>query len=338
MALTGKQKAAMLLTTLDVATATELLKGFDHEVVEELAVELSYMDAAGIRSGDQAAAVTQEFSDALSAKPRFEMKSFLDDMLKGTLGDDRATKVRNEIQTKLRKRDPFLPVLKADLGLLATILDTEHPQAVAVVLAELSPKKSSELLGRLSEGVRVSAVSRMTSVGTMAREAQNRIAEMIGAKIDARIQARTQGAGPVVDEVKPEDSIRKVAVVLRNLEKEQRDVMLKSVRKKDKATADAVSDMMVVWEDIPAVHDRSMQEGLRGLDEQALSLALFKADEDIAQKVKSNISARAASMVEEEASLMSAPKKSDVEDARDRILGHLRDLNRNGDLMWQDQE
>ena len=75
------------------------------------------------------------------------------------------------------KRDPFLPVLKADQQVLAGILDTEHPQAVAVVLAELPPKKSSEVLGLLSEGVRVSAVGRMTSVGNMPREAKARVAE-----------------------------------------------------------------------------------------------------------------------------------------------------------------
>ena len=81
-----------------------------------------------------------------------------------------------------------------------------------------------------------------------------------------------------------------------------------------------------------------MQEGLRGLDEQLLAQALYKADEAVGQKIKSNISARAASMVEEEASLMSTPKKKDVLDAQTRVLNRLRDLNRNGDLMWQDQE
>jgi flagellar motor switch protein FliG len=335
MALTGKQKAAMLLTTLDVATATELLRGFDTRVVEELAVELTYLDAAGLRNSEEIVAVTQEFSQHLNAKPGFEVKSFLDDMLKNTLGPNRADELLNDIQALLRRRDPFLPVLKADQNVLASVLETEHPQAVAVVLSELPPKRSSDVLGLLNEGIRVSAVSRMTSVGAMPREAKARIADMVGAKLEARAREGAQGGGVMQ---KPEDSLRKVALILRNLEKEQRDQVLASVRKKDADTSDAITDKMVLWEDLGAIHDRSLQEGLRGLDEQTLALALYKADEDLAHKIKTNISARAASMVEEEAALMATPKKSDIADAQAGILKRLRELNRNGDLMWEEQE
>ena len=41
MMLTGKQKAAMLLTSLDVGAATDLLQGFEPDVIQELAVELT---------------------------------------------------------------------------------------------------------------------------------------------------------------------------------------------------------------------------------------------------------------------------------------------------------
>ncbi|MHC4722263.1 MAG: hypothetical protein ACYS6I_06085 [Planctomycetota bacterium] len=47
MARIGKRKAAMLLAGLDAATATELLKGQPQEVIQEVAVELSHLDAAG---------------------------------------------------------------------------------------------------------------------------------------------------------------------------------------------------------------------------------------------------------------------------------------------------
>ncbi len=44
--LTGKQKAAMLLMSLDAATATELLKGLDAEEIQEIAMELARIDAS----------------------------------------------------------------------------------------------------------------------------------------------------------------------------------------------------------------------------------------------------------------------------------------------------
>jgi len=45
MRLKGIQKAALLLTTLDTATARELLKGQPQEVIHRIAMELSQLDA-----------------------------------------------------------------------------------------------------------------------------------------------------------------------------------------------------------------------------------------------------------------------------------------------------
>ena len=89
---------------------------------------------------------------------------------------------------------------------------------------------------------------------------------------------------------------------------------------------------MILWEDIPLVGDRSLQQALRGVDERQLALALHEAPEEIVAKIKANISERAATMVAEEASLMSSPKKDDVRLAREKIVAALRELNRKGEL------
>ncbi len=183
MPLTGKQKAALLLTTLDAVTAAELLKGVDTGTVQELAVELSYLDAAGFRDAKQTTEVARQFCKSLRQEPDFHFKSFLRDILRNSVGEDQAKQIQQEIADLLQKRDPFLPLRSADLQTLAAVLETEHPQAVAVVLSELPPKRGSELLGLLNEGVRVSAVSRMTSLGATSPEAKARIAQLIQGRL-----------------------------------------------------------------------------------------------------------------------------------------------------------
>ena len=76
MALTGKQKAAMLLMSLDAATAAELVKGLDPEVVKGLAVELAYLDAAGYKSNKQTAEIAREFYNSLQKSDVFNLNSF----------------------------------------------------------------------------------------------------------------------------------------------------------------------------------------------------------------------------------------------------------------------
>ena len=107
MALTGKQKAAMLLMGLDATTAAELLKGDNPELVQELAMELAYLDAAGYHGGKQSTQVAREFCNSLQANETFHLKSFLKETLKSTVGDEKAEQIRAQIQNLQKRRDPL---------------------------------------------------------------------------------------------------------------------------------------------------------------------------------------------------------------------------------------
>jgi flagellar motor switch protein FliG len=333
VSLTGRQKAALLLTSLDAATAAEMLKGLDPGTVQELAVELSYLDAAGFCDTRQTAEVARQFCQSLQQKPGFHFKDFLRDMLRNSVGEDQAKRIQREIQDLLQKRDPFLSIRSTDLQTLAAVLETEHPQAVAVVLSELPPKKGSELLGLLGDGIRISAISRMTSIGSIPPEAKARIAQMVQGRLEGAGSASQAGtAAPV----RPEQSWRQVAILVRNLDKEIRDDVLDAIRQKDQEAGDKITSLMIVWEDLSSVSSRSLQQGLRGIDERQLALALHEAPEEIVRRVKGSISERSAGLVDEEKSLLASPRKEDVRLARERILGALRELSGKGELSFEE--
>ncbi len=334
MSLTGRQKAALLLTALDAATAAEMLKGLDAGTVQELAVELSYLEAAGFRDTKQTAEVARQFCQSLQQEPGFRFKDFLRDMLRHSVGEDQAKRIQQEIQDLLQKRDPFLALRSTDLQTLAGVLETEHPQAVAVVLSELPPKRGSELLGLLGEGIRISAISRMASLGGIPPEAKARIAQMV----QARLERAGSGSptGTAVAAPRPEQALRQVAILVRNLDKEIRDDVLDAIRQKDQDAGDKITSLMIVWEDLLSVSSRSLQQGLRGIDERHLALALHEAPEELVRRVKASISERSAVMMDEEKSLLGTPKKEDVRLARQQILNALRELSRKGELSFEE--
>ncbi len=334
MALTNKQKAAMLLMSLDAATAAELARGLNSEAVQALAVELAYLDAAGLKSNEQSADILKQFCTSLTANEEFQLNKFLNEMLLSTVGQEKTEEIQTQIRDALNKRDPFISIRSTDPQAIASILADEHPQAAAVVLSELSTKKSSVVLGLMDEDVRRNAINRMTARETVTAEARMRIAETICGRLQT---VSTQGAdgGPIVQ---PEQSLRKVAVILRNLSQEIRDGLLGAIKEKDEQVGEMVANLMIVWEDILQVTDRSLQQALRGIDAKNLALALHKADEGIAQKMRSNISERAAATVDEETSLMSSPKKEEVEDAKEKIVTVLREINQKGELMFVEEE
>jgi flagellar motor switch protein FliG len=328
--LKGKQKAAMLLMGLDAPTAGELLKGMDSKMVQELALELAYLDASGYRDSKESIELAIDFCNYLRGGDTFQFKTFLDEMLKSAVGGEKAQQIQREISDLLHRRDPFMPIKFVDPKVLAKALENEHPQAIGVVLSELDAKKSSEVLSLLGEGVRLSVISRMTSKESVGIDAKLRIAKMVNEHLKALMGAAAAG----VAQPAAEQSLRKVAVILRNLGKELRDGLLGSIKEKDSSAADKVAELMVTWEDIPVVADRSMQQALRGIDAKKLALALNNAEATITKKIRTNISERANAMIDEETSLMAAPKKEDIAAAREEIVKILRETNIKGELMF----
>jgi flagellar motor switch protein FliG len=277
--------------------------------------------------------------------------------LKSTVGDEKTEHIQTGIQELLGKDDPFISIRSADSQTVATILENEHPQTAAVVLSELPVEKNSEVLSFLDWGIRVSVVNRMSSCGVMSAEAKTRIAEVVCRRLEAiaapvlscesnpqdtlRWNGGEGGLSPTVVAAKakaaagqPEPSLRKLAVVLRNLGKEIRDGLLGIIQGKDRRAGEMVADLMIVWEDIPQLADRSLQRALRRIDVKKLALALVKADNKLVQKIKFNISEPMAIVLNEQALLVSAYGKEDIEQAREEIVQVLREMNEKGELAF----
>jgi len=92
---------------------------------------------------------------------------------------------------------------------------------------------------------------------------------------------------------------------------------------------------MITWQDIVRVADRSLQEALRAVEASKLAIALYGGDEEIVQKIRSNISERLAAALDEESSLMQEPLEKEILDAREEVVKPLREANEDGSLRMQ---
>jgi len=327
--LTGKQKAAMLLISMDAGTATELLKDLPADEVQQIALELARIDASGQRDSREEARIAREFCNSLQKKQSqgFSIKGFLNEMLISLLGKDNAEKIQSQIRKITEKSDPFIAIRSASTDELVLALEGTHPQTIAVVLSELTPKKSQEVLSLLSEEDRLKAVCKMTNPEILGGAVRQRIASMVSERLKA-FEGETLSKRPE----KREQTLRNLAITLSGLEKDLRDRLLDEIGKHDEETSTTVRRLMVTWEDIPTIADRFLQEALRSAEPSKLAVALYEADEEIAQKIRSNISERAAAMLDEEASLMQEPLEKEILDAREEIVKPLRDANEEGTL------
>jgi flagellar motor switch protein FliG len=329
MALSGKQKAAMLLMSLDTATAAELLRGLAPDDVHEIAMELARIDASEQQDRKEQAKVAREFCNSLQQKQtqRFSIRTFLNEMLVTLLDKDRVKQIQAEIRETIEKKDLFADIRQASADELVLALEGEHPQTVAVVVSELATKKSQEVLAALKDEARLKAVCRMTNPEMVGNRVKQQIASTIAKKLK-NLKGET-----LVE--KPEHTLRKLAIVLGGLESELRGQLLNEIAKQDEQAATMVRRLMITWEDIPSVADRSLQEALRTVESSKLAIALHGADEDIAQKIRSNISERAMATLDEEISLMQEPLEKEVLDAREEVIKPLREANEQGKLRMK---
>lgn len=322
----GKQKAAMLLMSLDTVTATELLKGVKPELVQELAVELERLDAAGYRNDKQSAQIARQFYNSLQADQGFHPESFMKEMQKTTAGVEKTEQIQTRIQDLVEENNPFARIGFLDSQTIASVLEKEHPQAAAWVLSELPAKKSSDVLDLFGESIRLSTIRRMNTCENMTLEAKAQITKTVCKRLEVAI---TDGACEALS-TRPERFLRKMALILRYLGKKCRDCLFGTKQAKDNKAGETRPS---TWEDIPQVADRLLQKALRGFDVKKLALALVGADYALVQKITSNISEQAAAALNEHTShvlpLLSSETKAewkkDVEEARDDIVRVLRE-------------
>ena len=93
----------------------------------------------------------------------------------------------------------------------------------------------------------------------------------------------------------PDQSLRKVAVILRNLAKEVRDGLINAIKEKDGESAGKVAELMIIWEDITFVADRSLQQALRGrgdVVERVVELVRDAGDEPGARQMDDRVDAQ----------------------------------------------
>lgn len=347
MEFTGSRKAALLLTCLDANTAAELLRAARPEVVTAIATELVNLEAADPRSPAAPHELAQDFVSFLH-KPKEsgpDTNTFVRQVLASVVGQDRAAEFLGQARRGVDRRDPFRPIRDASPEELISVLGQEHPQVVALVLMELPPKKSAAVVPLLDEPIRREAVRRMVSGENVPDEAKARVAAIIRERLDALRKKGTDawtGEQPVAQPAaaKPKAKggarLRQVAMLLRNLATEMRDGLLKAIAEEDPDSGTAVQNLMVSWDDLPLIADRNVQDVLRNVEGRALALALVGAPPAVDAKIRGNISDRARAMIDEEMQLMKKPKADEIEQARETILGYLRQLNASGELQFEE--
>lgn len=318
---TGRQKAAIFLIGLGPERSAQVMKHFNEEEIEQITLEI-----ANIRkiSSEQSEKVFDEFYQLYVAN-EYIAKGGIDyarEVLEKALGNQKALHIINRLTSSLQVR-PFDFVRKADPSQLLSFIQGEHPQTIALIMAYLDSEQSAIVLSALPAELQSEVARRIAILDRTSPEIIKEIEGVLEKKFSNLITHDFSSAGGVMS----------VVDILNRVDRTTEKTILETLEIQDPELAEEIKKLMFIFEDVIHLDDRSVQQVLRDVEQKDLALALKGSSEEVKDKVKKNMSKRAAELIEEELEFMGPVRLRDVEEAQQRIVGVIRRLEEAGEII-----
>ncbi|MBI2432628.1 MAG: flagellar motor switch protein FliG [Candidatus Hydrogenedentes bacterium] len=321
--MTGRRKAAILLTCLGPEVAKHVMGSLTDDEVDQITLDISGL---GVVDADLKASVLDEFLQMAVAK-RFVAQGGIDmakDMLEKAFGAERAFEVLNRLQSSLQEV-PFQFLKKADAGQIASFIQDEHPQTVALILAHMNPPTAAIILTSMPQAVQTDVIMRIANMDRTAPEIVREVERVLERKLSSVFSQGFTFAGGVKD----------VAEILNRVERTTEKTIMADLEERDPELADEIGRLMFTFDDLVYVDDSGIQKALREIESKDLALALKASSEEVGNKVFKNMSERAREMIREEIQFMGPVRLRNVEEAQQKIVAIIRRLEESGELIVQ---
>jgi flagellar motor switch protein FliG len=190
--ITGPQRVAAFLLSLDQEAGAELMRRLDPRVIPDVAQAMTELDpklctpdAVASLFGDLARSVFEP--STVRARDARE----LTEILESSFGAERAQQVLGDIELRRRKHKPFAFIESRPPSAAYRVLASESPAVVALVLAHVSPALSAEILSGFEPEAALDVVKRMTTISPPEIDTMLSIADDLERRLDEL------GSGPV---------------------------------------------------------------------------------------------------------------------------------------------
>jgi flagellar motor switch protein FliG len=315
--LSGLDKSAILMSSLGPTPAKMVFKYMKDNDVKRLINQMAMITKSPIWMVKR---VLEEFYSALNedADLLFSENKGRDFIL-GALGEDRAKQLLGQV-VEVGMTNTLESLELVDTRTLANFLINEHPQTIALIIAHLTTERKVDVLRKLPEGLQAEVVLRVANLDFVSPELIAQLDDVLKTELSTLGSIDTQQLG----------GVEPIADMLNMMDKAAEKNVMARVEEKDPELAEEIRKLMFVFEDLVFVDDKGMQELLKVVDNQKLTIALKTSPEEVKQKLFANMSNRAALLLKEDLDALGPTKLSDVEKAQSEIVQQVKDLEVKG--------
>ena len=320
--LRGKEKAAILLIALGPERSAQIFKHLKEEEIEALTLEIANTNLV---MPDVKEAVLSEFYQVCLAQQYITEGGIQHAraILEKALGENKAFEIISKLTVSLKAR-PFDFIKKADASQILNFIQAEHPQAIALILSYLRPQQASQILIELSPEKQADVARRIALMDRTSPEVIKEVEKALERKISSLM----------VEDFATVGGVDSVVEILNSVDRSTEKNILEILEAEDSDLSEEIRKKMFVFDDIINMDGRSVQRVLReGIDNRDLAIALKGANDEVKALIFNNMSKRLVQMIQEEMDFMGPVRKSDVEEAQQKIVGIIRRLQDAGEII-----
>jgi flagellar motor switch protein FliG len=319
--LSGTESAAVLLLSLGEKHAASILRNMEPREVQKVSAAMSSLSGdAGKRVGT----VLENFVTDAGGESSLGVGSdqFVSNVLEQAFGAEKAGNLLDHVRDGSGSRG--LETLKwMDPLAVADVIRKEHPQIIAIVLSQLDSDQAAAVLQEFPEDSRVDILMRVARMDTIHPSALKELDEILAKQFSSSGGGKPSSAG----------GTKTVADLLNHLSKDDETLISRGITELDEVLGQEISELMFVFENLKDVDSRGIQALLREVSSESLVIALKGADDEISEKIFSNMSKRAAEMLRDDLETKGPVKLSEVQEAQKEILVVAQRMAESGDLV-----
>ena len=318
---TGVERAAVLMMLVGEEEAAAILQKLDPEEVRQLGkamfavADVSEIEVEGVLD-DFVGKARERTAIGFDPRPRIEA------VMTRALGQEKADSVLARIVPA--QESCQLDLLDwLDAGEIAAMIEKEHPQIAAVLIANLDPTVGAQVLELMPDAVQPDILHRLARLGPITPEAVETLKTMLANRTGTSQASAGVTLGGTKDAAKILSSGRK-ATELRVMPK---------LFKIDRDVAKAIEEAMFVFDNLLELDDKNLGTLIRNIDSDILTRALKGVDESIRSRFLGCMSSRAADGIRDEMEARGPMKLSEVLEAQKVIIQIARNLAKDGTIQ-----
>ena len=321
-AMTGPDKAALLLMAIGEDNAVHLFGLMDDDEIKELS---QTMASLGKVSANMVERLFVDFADQISSTGSL-VGSYdsTERLLAKVLDKEKVSGIMDDI------RGPAGRTMWDKLGnvnedVLANYLQKEYPQTVAVVLSKVKPEHAARVLSLMPEPYAIEVVMRMLRMESVQKDVLDDVERTLRVEFMSNL-ARTNRR----------DSHEMVAEIFNFMDRTTEGRFITSLEEHNQDSAERIRALMFTFEDLGKLDAGGIQTLMRSADNDRISLALKGASEPVRDLFFSNISVRAAKIMREDMQAMGPVRLRDVDEAQMYLVQLAKDLAARNEIVIAD--